>query len=181
MADDDGELHLHQDHVNFKGKDRHDTDGSLSLGLGEAYGRVDVPVSVMKLIDQAIRSPQSVVRVIFLKGLDGRTTVHRVSDGTMMWEILDDWMFELDVMISFNWKVVGMHDTMSDIGVGHDCTLRCTGRLRGGVQRFRQPQPDIPGQWTCSARGQERVWPVRNRCFRCGCPNGHDPVPSVFF
>ena len=82
MADDDGELHLHQDHVNFKGKDRHDTDGSLSLGLGEASGRVEVAVSVMKLIDQAIRSPQSVVvnqslrveKTILRKGLDGRTT-----------------------------------------------------------------------------------------------------------
>ena len=74
-------------HDDFKGKDRHDTDGSLSLGLGEASGRVDVPVSVMKLIDPAIKSPQSVVvnqslRVkitIFMKRLDGRTTTHRVS------------------------------------------------------------------------------------------------------
>ena len=68
---------------------------------------------------------------------------------------------------------------LGDLGVGHDCTLRCTGRLRGGAQRFRQPQPDILGQWTCSACGQERVWPVRNRCFRCGFPKGHDPVPSA--
>ena len=45
----------------FKGKDRHDTDGGLSLGSGEASGRVDVPVSVKKLVDQAIMSPQSVV------------------------------------------------------------------------------------------------------------------------
>ena len=97
----------------------------------------------------------------------------------MIWEILDDWMIDLDVMISFNGKVVGMHDTMSDIGVGRDCTLRCTGRLRVGAQRFRQPQPDISGQWTCSACGQDRVWPVRNRCVRCGCPKGHDPAPSA--
>ena len=108
--DEDGELHLHQDHVDFKGKDGHDTDGGLSLGLGEASGRVDVPVSVTKLIDQALRSPQSVVvnqrlrveKTIFMKGLDGRTTTHRVSEGTMIWEILDDWMIELDMMISFN-------------------------------------------------------------------------------
>ena len=46
----------------IKGKDRHDFDGSLSLGKGEASGRVDVPVGVTKLIDQALRSPQSVVR-----------------------------------------------------------------------------------------------------------------------
>ena len=31
--------------ISFKGKDGHDTDGSLSLGLGKASGRVDVPVS----------------------------------------------------------------------------------------------------------------------------------------
>ena len=66
-------------HAEFKGKDGHDTDGSLSLGLEVASGRVDVPVSVMKLIDPAIRSPQSVVvnrclrveKTIFMKGLDG--------------------------------------------------------------------------------------------------------------
>ena len=97
----------------------------------------------------------------------------------MIWEIFDDWMFWLDVMISFNGKVVGMHETVGDIGIGHDCTLRCPGRVRGGALRYRQPQPDIPGQWTCCACGQERVRPVRNRCFRCGAPKGHDPAPSV--
>ena len=65
------------------------------------------------------------------------------------------------------------------LGFGHDCTLRCSGRIWGGAQRFRQPQPDIPGQWTCSVCGQDRVWPVRNRCFRCGCPRGHDSAPSA--
>ena len=39
-ADSEGECFL------FKGKDRHDTHGSLSLGFGESSGRVDVPVSV---------------------------------------------------------------------------------------------------------------------------------------
>ena len=61
------------------------------------------------------------------------------SNGTTILEILDDWMIELDMMISFNGKVVGMHDTMGDIGVGRDCTLRCSQRMRGGAQRFRQP------------------------------------------
>ena len=28
-------------------------------------------------------------------------------------------------------KMVRMHDTMKDIGIGHDCTLRCTGILSG--------------------------------------------------
>ena len=143
-------------HADFKGKDRHDTDGSQSLGLGEASGRVDVPVSVMKLIDPAIRSPQSVVvnqslrveKTIFMKGLDGRTTTHRVSEGTMIWEILDDWMIRLGMMISFNG---------GDIGIGRDCS----------------------GTVDVLACGQERVWPVRNRCFRCGFPKGHDPVPSA--
>ena len=180
-------LHLHQDHVDSKGKDRHDTDGSMSLGLGEASGRVDVPVSVKQLVDKAIRSPQSVVvnqslrveKTIFMNGLDGHTTTHRVSEDTMIWEILDERMNEMDVVISLNVKNVGMHDTIKDIRIGRDCTLRSTGRLRGGAQRLRQQQPDIPGQWTCSACGQERVWPVRNRCFRCGCPTGHVPAPSA--
>ena len=55
----------------------------------------------------------------------------------MIWEILDDWMVGLDMMISFNGRLVGMHDTMNDIGIGHDCTLRFSGKIRGGVQRFR--------------------------------------------
>ena len=168
-----------------KGKDGHDTDGSLSLGSGEASGRVDVPVSVTKLDDPAYRSSQSVVvnqslrveKTILMKGLDGRTTIHKVSDDMMIGEILDDWLIGLDVMISFNGKVVGMHDTVGDLGIERDCTLRCSGRVRGGAQRFRQP--DIPGQWTCSVCFQKRVWPVRNRCFRCGAPKGRDPAPSV--
>ena len=96
-------------------RDWHDIDGSLSLGSGKASGRVDVPVSVTKLDDPAYRSPQSVVvnqslrveKTIFMKGLDGRTTIHRVSDDMMIGEILDDWMIGLDVMISFNGKVIG--------------------------------------------------------------------------
>ena len=96
FPDEDGELHLRKDHVDFKGKD---TDGSLSLGLGDASGRVDVPVSVKQLVDKAIRSPQSVVvnqslrdeKTFFMKGLDGHTTTHRV-------------------MISLDGKMVGMHD-----------------------------------------------------------------------
>ena len=172
-------------HDEFKGKDRHGTDGSLSLGFGEASGRVDVPVSADNLIDAVFRSPQSVVvnqslrveKTIFMKGLDGRTTIHRVSDDMMIREILDDWLIGLDVMISFNGKVIGMNDTVGGLGIERDCTLRCSGRVRGGAQKFRQP--DIPGQWTCSVCFQERVWPVRNRCFRCGAPRGHDPAPSV--
>ena len=75
--------------VLFKVKDRHDTDGSLSLGLREASGRVDVPVSVDALLsaETFCRSEQSValvtrgscvVKTIFVKGVDGNTVVHRV-------------------------------------------------------------------------------------------------------
>ena len=51
--------------VLFKGKDRHDTDGSLSLGFREASGRVDVPVSVGALLsaEKFCRSEQSVALV----------------------------------------------------------------------------------------------------------------------
>ena len=66
-----------------------------------------------------------------MKGLDGHTTNHRVSSDTMIWEILDGQMNEMDVVISFNGKVVRMHDTMRDIGVDHDCTLRCTEEASG--------------------------------------------------
>ena len=107
----------------------------------------------------------------------GAPLFHRVSDDMVIGEILDDWMIGLDVMISFNGKVIGMHETVGDLGIERDCTLRCSGRVRGGAQRYRQP--DIPGQWTCSVCFQERVWPVRNRCFRCGAPKGSDPAPSV--
>ena len=81
-------------HADSKGKDRHDTDGSLSLRLGDASGRVDVPNSVKQLflVDEANRSSQSVVvnqnlRVVktIFKGLDGHTTTHRVSEDTMIW------------------------------------------------------------------------------------------------
>ena len=72
-------------------------------------------------------------------------------------------------------------DTIGHIGIGSDDTLRCRGRLRGGAQRYRSQPVDIPGQWTCQACGQERVWPVKTRCFRCGCPKGHVPLqPEPF-
>ena len=59
--------------------------------------------------------------------------------------------------------------------------FRCYGRLRGGAQRYRQPPQDISGQRTCSGCGQERVWPTRQRCFRCGEPRDHDPHPQNNF
>ena len=72
-------------------------------------------------------------------------------------------------------------DTMPGVGIGNHDTLRCSEHLKGGAQRFRQPPPDIPGQWTCLACGQERVLLVKTRYFRCGCPNGHDPrIPGPY-
>ena len=174
VADSEGDCTL------FKGKDGRDTDGCLSLGLGEASGRVDVTVSVGVLLssEKVCRSSQSVivnpssrvVKTIFTKGLDGHATTHRISPGTGIWELIGGHMGGMDVVVSC------MFDTVSDVGIDHGCTLRCTERLGNGAQRFWQQQPDIPGQWTFSACGQERVWLVRNRCFLCGCPRGHDPL-----
>ena len=48
------------------------------------------------------------------------------------------------MMISVCGKMVGIHDTMGDIGIGHDCTLRCTARLLGGAQRFSSNSPRFP-------------------------------------
>ena len=101
---------------------------------------VACPWDERRLLSVVVNQSLRVEKNYFLKGLDGRTTTHRVSEGTMVWELLDDWMIRLVMMISFNGGVVGMHDTISDIGIGH-----------GGAQRFRQQQPDIPRQWTCSA------------------------------
>ena len=81
-ADSEGECD------SFKGKDGHDTDGSLSLGKGKASGRVDVPVGVNAFLsaETFCRSGQSValvtrgsfvVKTIFVKGVDGNTVVHR--------------------------------------------------------------------------------------------------------
>ena len=181
LAESEGE------YGSFKGKDRHDTDGSLSLGLGQATGRVDVPVGVTINAEKLCRSGQSValvspgscvVKTIFVKGVDGNTVVHRVHEHTVVGHLLDCTM---DVWITYNGKLVQPGDTIGHIGIGKDDTLRCHGRLRGGAQRFRSQPVDIPGQWTCQACGQERVWPVKTRCFRCGCPKGHVPLqPEPF-
>ena len=74
-----------------------------------------------------------------------------------------------------------MHDSFGSIGICDHDTIRCYGRLRGGAQRYRQPPRDIPGQWTCTGCGKERVWPTRQRCFRCGNPRDHDPHPQNNF
>ena len=166
--------------VSFKGKDGHDTDGSLSLGKGKASGRVDVPVGVNAFLsaEKFCRSEQSVafvtpgscvVKRIFLKGVDGNTVVHRVHGHTVVRDLLD---CTEDVWVTYNGKLVQPGDTIGHIGIGNHGTSRCVGRLRGGAQRHRSQPVDVPGQRTCQACGQDRVWPVKTRCFRCGCPEG---------
>ena len=98
----------------FKGKDGHDTDGSLSLGKGKASGRVDVPVGVNAFLsaETFFRSGQSdalvtpgscVVKTIFVKGVDGNTVVHRVHEHTVVGDLLD---FTADVWVTYNGKLV---------------------------------------------------------------------------
>ena len=70
-----------------------------------------------------------------------------------------------------------MGDAVAGIGIGNHDTLRCCGRLSGGAQRFQQPPPDIPDQWTCLACGQERVWP-KSLLQVCGCPKSHVQLPD---
>ena len=183
--EDDGDL------VTIKGWDGHSIDGSPSLGKGQATGRVDVPVDAIATsfgcVDVAPlhRSPQSVVLVnlgshveknektIFVKGVEGKTKVRRVLDTTQIWELLDE---GIDMWVAVNGKRVEKDATMAQIGIQDQDTVRCYGRLLGEAQRYRPPPQDIPGQWTCSLCGQERVWPTKNRCFRCGNPKHHDPV-----
>ena len=183
VADSEGECD------SFKGKDGHDTDCSLSLGKGKASGRVDVSVGVNAFLNAEMicRSGQSValvtpgscvVKTIFVKCVDGHTVVHRVHEHTVVGDLLD---CKEDVWVTYNGKKVQSGDTMSDMGIGNHDTSRCGGRLRGGAQRHRSQPVDIPGQWTCQACGQERVWLVKTRCFRCGRPKGHvPPQPDPF-
>ena len=106
-------------------------------------------------------------------GVEGKTKVRRVVDTTQIWELLDE---GIDMWVAVNGKRLDRNATMAQIGIQDQDTIRCYGRLLGGAQRFRQPPQDIPGQWTCSLCGQERVWPTKNRCSRCGNPKHHDPV-----
>ena len=76
------------------------------------------------------------------------------------------------------WAAVNMHDSMAKIGVHDQDTIRC-GKLRGGAQRFRQPPQNIPGQWTCSLCGQERVWPTKAR--PTGRPSQRSPATNPTF
>ena len=173
----------------IKGKDRHDTDGSLSLGKGKASGRVDVPVAVNAFLsaETFCRSGQSValvtpgscvVKTIFCEGGGWEHSGTQVHKHTVVGDLLD---CTEDVWVTYNGKLVQPGDTIGHIGFGNHDTLRCGGRLRGGAQRYRSPPVDIPGQWTCQACGQDQVWPVKTRCFRCGCPKGHvPPQPDSF-
>ena len=158
-------LHMSGESSGFVGRvsARHDTDGSLSLGLGEASGP-RYPWLLRREND-------------FCEG-GGWEHVGTPGPCTVVGDLLD---CTEDVWVTYNGKMVQPGDTMSHIGIGNHDTLRCGGRLRGGAQRYRSPPIDIPGQWTCQACGQEGVGPVKTRCFRCGCSKGHvPPQPDPF-
>ena len=150
--------------VSFKGKDGHDTDGCLYLGKGKASGRVDVPVGVNAFLnaEKFCRSEQSValvppgscvVKTIFLKGVDGNTVVHRVHDHTVVGDLLPLVTLVLGIMTHY----AAVDDSEEE---------------RSVIVRNRL---------TFQACGQERVWPVKTRCFRCGCPKGFvPPQPDSF-
>ena len=108
VADSEGECD------SFKGKEGHDTDGSLSLGKGKASGQVDVPVGVNAFFNAEMicRSGQSValatpgscvVKTIFVKGVDGHTVVHRVHEHTVVGDLL---ACTEDVWVTYNGKLV---------------------------------------------------------------------------
>ena len=58
-----------------------------------------------------------------------------------------------------------------------DGIFRICGRIKGGTTR-RTPPPDILGKLTCENCFQERVWPTKNKCFRCGCPKPPQVIPA---
>ena len=148
--------------ISFKGKDRHDTDGSLSLGSREASGRLDVPVSVV------VKTREWMGTQWFAGYMS-----------TLLW--VTCWIARRMCGSRTTGSWFNLGDTIGHIVIGTHDTLRCGGRLRGGAQRYRSQPVDIPGQWTCQACGQEQVWPVKTHCFRCGCPKGHvPPQPESF-
>ena len=80
-----------------------------------------------------------------------------------------------EIWATVNGKRVGLHDTMTDIGICDQDTIRCYGRLRGGAQWFRQPPQDILGQWTCSACGCQ----PKNVAFGVGAQKSVILVPKT--
>ena len=117
---------------------------------------MDVPVGPIATsfgyVDVALlhRSPQCVVLVNqgshVEKKEKGKTKVRRVVDSTQIWELLDE---GIDMWVAVNGKKVDRNETMAQIGIHDQDTIRCYGRLLEGAQRL--------GQWTCSLCGQERV------------------------
>ena len=151
---------------------------------------MDVPVDAIKFatsfgyVDVALlhRSPQCVVLVnqgfhvekkektVFVKGVEGKTRWIPRKFG-------NSWRKGLTCgSLSMGKGWIGML-LWPKLGFMTRTPFVVMDGFWGGAQRFRQPPQDIPGQWTCSLCGQERVWPTKVRCFRRGNPKHHEPVP----
>ena len=48
------------------------------------------------------------------------------------------------------------------------------GTLCAAVGASQEVLANADSRCTCSACGQERVWPTKEKCFRCGCPRTTD-------
>ena len=83
-------------------------------------------------------------------------------DSTQIWELLDE---RIDMWVAVNGKGwIGML-LWPKLGYMTRTPFVVMGGFWEAAQRFRQPQQDIPGQWTCSLCGQERVWPTKIDAF----------------
>ena len=91
-------------------------------------------------------------------------------DNTQICELLDE---GIDMWVAVNGKRV---EKDAKSGFRTRTLFVVTGGFWEGLNGTGCLPQDIPGQWTCSLCGQERVWPTKNRCFRCGNPKHHDPV-----
>ena len=187
--EDDGDL------VTFKGWDGHSIDGSPSLGTGQATGRVDVPVDAIATsfgcVDVALlhNSSQCVVLVnqgshvekkektVFVKRVEGKTTVRRVVDSTQIWELLDE--HHQDTIRCYG-RLLGRRGGGLNGSGSHRKTFRvsghahCVGRSGCGPQKIDvfmilfllvrllvQLVPDLPARWT----PEQEFW---STCAFCG-------------
>ena len=108
-----------------------------------------------------------VVKTIFVKGVEGSTRVHRVKRDAEVRELLDCWA---DVWVTYNGKKVEMGDTMAGIGIGNHDTGDVSKVVLKGSGNCRQTFQASGRAWRVDKKGC-----VKTHCFRCGCPEGHDP------